>query len=431
MDTRASSTQGGGGSRFASRIAFVSAVIVCVSCFGLANCASPGEPVERKAPVPASVTDLAAEQSGNDVVLTCTVPRETVDHSPLTETPAVEIYRAIHPVAAPSSFVNAAPLALLVTIPSSLVTNYTRESHFRYVDSLTAGDFLSNHQQSVASYVIRTRASPKKNSGESNRVELRIYPAPVPVTDLHADATESAIHLTWTAPQTTLTGEPPEIAGYHVYRGNAETPATAAATSTLITPNANAATNQNSAAAAGESAAPSPAAPPLTSPLLEIGTSASPEYLDTDVQKDKTYVYSVRSAVQIPGKLLQSSDSNLAVITLRDVFPPSVPTGLIATPVPTEESLAAHIDISWAINPETDLAGYNVYRSEQASASGTRLNSQLLPTPAFRDMNAVPGQSYYYRVTAVDRTGNESAASAAVGARLPTARSAAGSQVSP
>jgi hypothetical protein len=429
MDTHTSSTQGGGWSPFASRIALVPALIVCVSCLWLANCASPGEPVERKAPVPASITDLTADQSGNDVVLTCTVPKETVDHSPLAEAPAVEIYRAIHPIASPSSTTDAAQLALLVTIPSALVANYTHENRFQYVDSLTAGDFLPNQQQSVASYVIRTRASPKKDSGESNRVELPIYPAPLPVTDLNADATESAVHLAWTAPQTTLTGEPPQIAGYHVYRANAQTPATAAATSTPITPNANEAINENSAAA-GESTASSETSP-TTSPLVEIGTSASPEFLDTDVQKDKTYVYSVRSAVKTPDKILQSSDSNLAVITLRDVFPPSVPTGLIATPVPPEEGLAAHVDLSWAINPETDMEGYNVYRSEQAGAPGARLNSQLLPTPAFRDMNAVPGQSYHYRVTAVDRTGNESAASAAVEARLPEAGSAAGSQVSP
>jgi fibronectin type 3 domain-containing protein len=428
MDTSASSTQGGERSSCASRIALLPAIIVCVSCLGLANCASPGEPVERKAPIPASITDLAAEQSGNAVILTCTVPRETIEHSALAETPAVEIYRAIHPVATPASSANPVSVALLVTIPGILVTNYTQENHFRYVDSLTAGDFLPNHQQSMATYVIRTSASPKKESADSNRIELAIYPAPVPIDDLHADATESAIHLVWSAPQTTLTGDAPQIASYYVYRANAQTPATAAATSTLISPNANAATNETAAAAAGESVAPSSGAPLLTSPLAEIGTSGSLEYLDTDVQKDKTYVYSVRSAIQAPGKLLQSSDSNLAVITLRDVFPPSIPTGLIATPVPAEDGSAAHVDLSWAINPETDLAGYNVYRSEQAGGSGTRLNSQLLPTPAFSDMNAMPGQSYYYRVTAVDRTGNESAASAAVEARL---NSAAGSQVSP
>jgi fibronectin type 3 domain-containing protein len=111
---------------------------------------------------------------------------------------------------------------------------------------------------------------------------------------------------------------------------------------------------------------------------------------------------------------------------LHDVYPPAAPTQLIATPVPTENGTPAHVDLSWAINPETDLAGYNVYRSDQSGVPGTRLNSQPLPTPTIRDMNAVPGRSYFYTVTAVDRTGNESAASAAVRVALP-----AESQASP
>lgn len=426
---RTSSTQDGGRLLLQPRIALLSAIFLCLSSFGLANCASPGEPVERKALVPAQVRDLSAEQFGNTVVLTCTLPGETVDHNTLPEPPAVEIYRAVHPPAGSSSGANTAALALLVTIPSAIVGNYTRENHFRYVDSLTAGDFLQNQQQSVASYVVRTRASPKKESGESNRVELPIYPAPLPIANLHADATESAIHLVWTTAKGTLTGGEPQIAGYRVYRANAQTPAPTAA---AITPNANIAINENAAAASGESVVSSSGTPALTSQLVEVGQSASSEYLDTDVQKGKSYVYSVRSTVQTPGKLLESADSNLAAITLRDIFPPTAPTRVIATPVPAEEGMASHIDLSWAINPETDLAGYNVYRSEHAEASGTRLNSQLLPTPAFRDMNAVPGRSYFYRVTAVDRTGNESAASATVEVIVPSAvGAAAGSQVSP
>ena len=36
------------------------------------------------------------------------------------------------------------------------------------------------------------------------------------------------------------------------------------------------------------------------------------------------------------------------------------------------------------------------------------LNTDLLLTPAFRDMNVQPGHRYFYTVTAVDRAGNES-----------------------
>jgi hypothetical protein len=417
------------GSRVAPCLLLAAFVLSSLSLWG---CASPGEPVERRPPIPTAITDLAAEQAGNDLVLTCTIPRETLDQKPLEEPPAVEIYRAIHPAANGSPSGPAATLTLLVTIPSAMVGTYTTGDHFRYVDSLTAGDFLPDQQQSVAGYVIRTRASPKKESAESNRVDLPIYPAPLPITDLSARATRSAIVLSWSAPRATLTGDTPQITGYQIYRANAQTPGTAAGVSELLTPSADTAANESAAAAAGASASASPEAPQLTSPLVQIGESSTPEYRDGDVQKDKTYAYSVRSVMQTTGKPLESSDSNLATITLRDVFPPNAPTGLIATPVPAEDNLGAHVDLSWAINLETDMAGYNVYRSEKAGASGTRLNSQLLPTPAFRDMNAVPGQSYYYTVTAVDRTGNESAPSAAVEAGLPSAAgSPAGDQATP
>jgi hypothetical protein len=385
-----------------------------------AGCASPGEPIERKPPIPSTVTDLTAEQSGNDVILRFTIPKETVDDNPLAQSPTIEIFRAIHPsggAAAPSS-----RAALLVTIPSAMLATYTTGDHFRYVDSLTAGDFLPNHQQSVASYVVRTRASPKKESADSNRVELNIYPGPQPIVDLQAQATQSAILLNWTPPQATLTGDVPVIAGYHIYRANAQSPQPATAASA----------SDSTAAAGGASSSSSAATPATTSPLVQIGEASTPAYRDGDTQFEKTYVYSVRSVMQANGKLLESADSNFATITLRDTFPPSAPTRLIATPVPAEQGQAAHIDISWEINPETDLAGYNVYRSEQAGAYGTRINPQLLPTPAFRDMNAVPGQSYFYTVTAVDRTGNESAVSSAVTAGLPSAAgSPAGSQTSP
>jgi fibronectin type 3 domain-containing protein len=77
------------------------------------------------------------------------------------------------------------------------------------------------------------------------------------------------------------------------------------------------------------------------------------------------------------------------------------------------------LDLSWAINPATNVVGYNVYRSEQEGAPGMRLNPELLLTPAFRDMNAVLGRPYFYTVTAVDRSGNESAASAAASGGIP------------
>jgi fibronectin type 3 domain-containing protein len=110
-------------------------------------------------------------------------------------------------------------------------------------------------------------------------------------------------------------------------------------------------------------------------------------------------------------------------VTPRDTFPPAAPQGLVVILVPATPGTAAHLELSWGISPETDLAGYHVYRSEQeitgASGRGERLNRELLLSPTFRDMSVLPGRHYTYRVTAVDRAGNESPLSTAASEEVP------------
>jgi hypothetical protein len=360
----------------------------------LGGCAAPAEPLERKAPVPKAVTDLAAVQAGNDVVLRFTLPKETVDRRPLKQLPAIEIYRVIRPAGPATPAVPAVSPAprLTLTIPSAMVDQYSDQGHIRAVDSLKAEDFRPN-EESVAEYIVRTRASAKKESADSNSAILRIYPAADPIADLRVENTPSGVVLNWTPPQKTLVGAAPTIAKYHVYRAELDTAGTAA-------------TNE------GQNPKPK-------TPLLKIGESESATYRDTLAELGKTYIYSVRSVAQYPNALIESGDSNMVKLTPKDTFPPAAPQGLVVVFVPAVGEAPAHIDLSWAINSETDIAGYNVYRSEQESASGTRLNLELLLTPAFRDMNAVPGRRYLYTVTAVDRSGNESPASAAVPGGVP------------
>jgi hypothetical protein len=345
------------------------------------GCASPGEPVARKPPVAQAVTDLDAKQTANSVILTFSLPTETVDRRPLTHPVAIEIYRGVGATAADSQ----RHMSLLVTIPSGEVNQYATEGHVHYVDLLAAQDFAQQNLAS-ASYGIRTRASEKEDSKSSNVASLLIRPAFEPVSDLKAQVTEPAIVLTWTAPAKTLTGSTPPVAGYRLYR--AETGETSSGTGSKA-------------------------------PLVKIGESQSPTFQDPRFEFGKTYVYSVRSVAGSGAEALESADSNLVTLTPRDTFPPAAPLGLVVAVVPRQGDTPAHLELSWAISPETDVAGYNVYRSEQAGARGTRLNTELLLTPAFRDMNVQPGHRYFYTATAVDRSGNESPASEAVSGGVP------------
>jgi hypothetical protein len=371
--------------------------LLLVSAIWLAGCAAPGEPTERKPPVPTAIPDLAARQQGNDVILTFTLPKDTVDHHTLKKTPAIEIYRGFDPPATTTPATHE-PLFLILTIPPAMVANYSEKDHVRVVNSLDAND-LGPHIGWTASYAVRTRASAKKESVDSNRASLRVYPAPDPIADLTTEVTHNGIVLTWTPPQKTIVGSVPPIATYHIYRAES-----APELQPEARPNA-------SESAAG--------VPKLKAPLARIGESPEPTFQDLQVEFGKMYVYSVRGVAEYSDLALESADSNIVTVTPRDIFPPAAPQNVTVVLVPAQGENPAYLDVSWAINPETDIAGYNVYRSERDGVPGTRQNSELLLTPAFRDMNALPSHQYAYTATAVDRAGNESSASAPASGSIP------------
>jgi hypothetical protein len=368
----------------------------------LSGCASPGEPIARRPPTPAAITDLAAQQSGNNVVLTFTLPRETIDQRPLKEMPTIEIWRNFAPSNPVAPAAPRGAPSLLITIPAAMVSNYAEQGRIRYVNALLPDDF-TQHPNEIANYTIRTRVSEKKPSPDSNVAALQIYPAPDPIDDLKTQVTRSGVTLLWTSPQRTPVGSAPPIVMFRIYRAEIAKPT--------------AGDNQS------EPRAPSPL--PASSPakgkeqFAKIAETASPTYQDTQTEFGTTYTYSVRSVVQYSGHDLESSDSNLASTTPRDIFPPSAPQGLVVVFVPKVGDTPAHLELSWAINSETDIAGYNVYRSEQDGTLGTRLNPELLLTPAFRDMSASAGRQYFYTITAVSRSGNESSPGASATGEIP------------
>jgi hypothetical protein len=391
-------------------------VTVSSICVFAGGCASPGEPLERKALVPAAVTDLAATQQGDSVVLTFTMPKESVEHRVLKDPPTIEIYRTFSPEQPPISpatasgssgtFSVSAPIPY-VTIPASMVDRYSNRGFIRYTDTLKAQDF-AQHSGWVAQYTVRTQTNPKKISADSNRAQLPIFPAPDAIDDVKAEVTHSAVVLTWTPPQKTIAGPTPVPSGYHIYRAEVNT--------------VTAAPNENTSASM---VAEKIATAKSSSPLIKIGDSEAPAFSDTQAEFGKTYKYSVRSFITHSTLNLESDDSNLVTVTPKDIFPPSAPQGLVIVLVPEQTDSPASLDLSWAISPETDIAGYNVYRSEHVGIPGQRLNAELLITPAFRDMNAVPGHRYFYTVTAVDRSGNESPVSAVVSSGVPAESSPA------
>ncbi len=297
----------------------------------------------------------------------------------LTSPPAIEILRGT--LKADGS-VDRKSFRQVLTVPGALVGGYRLDDRIQIVDAV-APEETRTHPGAALAYRVQTRADRKRASAESNTVVIRVYPVPERIGDLRAEVTESAVELNWSAPARTSGGE--TLAGslqYRIYRGELDPASSEEASKNL--PEAK-----------------------WKSPLALLAESPTASYRDTTFEFGKTYTYIVRTAMATPGGVLESSDSVAVVVAPRDTFPPAVPHDVVAAVI-GGEGKPVEVDLSWSINVESDMAGYRIYRSERAGDKGEAIHSELLLSPAYRDTSVQPGQSYWYSITAVDRSGNES-----------------------
>jgi endonuclease I/PKD repeat protein len=71
-------------------------------------------------------------------------------------------------------------------------------------------------------------------------------------------------------------------------------------------------------------------------------------------------------------------------------------------------SIVGQNSLDWFNNTESDLAGYNIYRSNTSGGTFNQLNTTLIGSSFFTDSSITAGSTYFYKVTASDNTGNES-----------------------
>jgi hypothetical protein len=372
------------------RVSYCEFRFILFACLLAGGCGAPGEPTPPAPSIPVAVTDLDAQQVGDAVQLVFTEPTKSTAGERLTDAPAIEILRGtLQADGSP----DAKSFRTIETIPGALVGEYRTADKVQIINRITPED-LRGYSSGALAYRVRTRASRKRTSADSNTVIVRIRPVPERIASLRATVTESAIELSWPEPTRTSSGDPlPAISEYRVNRGEIDPGSADAAAKDL-----------------------SQAKWKVT--LGFLGTSHTNSYRDTAFDFGKTYLYTVRTVIVENGGAVESNDSLPAIITARDIFPPSVPQGLVGVVIVGSPTNKPEVDLSWSINTEPDLAGYHVYRSEQQDTPGQLVTPDLLPSPAYRDTSVQPGHTYWYSVTAVDRSGNESAPCAPVAAEV-------------
>ena len=328
----------------------------------LYGCGVQGTPHPPRLEVPATVTNLSAQQIGQSVEIRLTLPEVATDGQRLTNPLEVEILRAAAPQGAGISKLPE-PMVWKHLVRDEWVP-HTYGNNFSYSARMTEQELRDWRGQSVVVSVrTLTRGFRHRSfvSDASNMVDVPIYDVSAPVENFQVVTTEKAIGLQFSAPVTTLSGAPiHDLAGFRVYRSSTGNPGSFETLSDVTTP----------------------------------------EYRDTKFEFGQTYYYQVQAEFGAPGHLAMSAPTPVVRITPRDIFPPAAPEGLSSI------YSAGGVELVWTANTEADLAGYNVYRLENQTVQ--RVNKEVVRTPIFRDPDASTGKTLVYYVTAVDSSGNES-----------------------
>lgn len=325
---------------------------------------------KRGAPVPPSErvrqrADLSAFQRGSEVLLSWKMPTRNAGRSSIQNISRVDIYRLAEPVTSPEQITEAEFSNRSTVIGMVPVTNADFAGQ-----TMTYRDRLQFSTQSVRlRYAVRLVNASGQKASFSNLVTVqpggRVSAAP---TELKAVVTQDAIKLEWTKPDANLDGTTPaNIIGYNVYRSSSEKEPARLLTQKPIT---------------------------------------TEEFDDEFFEFDKHYFYFVRAvSLGTEAEPIESGETNIVEVKPVDTFPPSAPEALTVAAVP------GTISIFFALNPEKDIKGYSIYRSDDPSkplSEWELLTPEPIIANSFQDRNIRSGIGYSYFVRAVDTKGNVS-----------------------
>lgn len=335
----------------------------------------PLPPVER---VQQRTELLSGAQQGNVVILNWPAPPRNAPDSSVQSIRRIDVYRLAEKPGSQRGLTEDEFAAR-----ATLVGSVTYEELRNAAETLSYRDALQlGGEPTRLRYAVRYVNASGQRAAFSNFVLIepatRIAQPPT-LTD--KEIKEDAITLNWQAPTLNIDGSTPvNLLGYNIYRMD-------------------------------ESQSVPGQIPINATPVS--GTS----YQDKSFKFGGEYRYLVRSvSLGTEGAQVESLNSNILSVSPRDTFAPSPPSGLSIAGSP------GRLSIFFAANSESDIAGYNIFRStdQDSPKSGwTKLNPALLTRTSFVDDKVETGKRYYYYLVAVDTTGNTSQPSDVVSEVVP------------
>jgi gliding motility-associated-like protein len=131
--------------------------------------------------------------------------------------------------------------------------------------------------------------------------------------------------------------------------------------------------------------------------------TASYTFTNTDVEGPVNYLIAFSDVAGNAGVPVTSGTGSVSF----DQSTPAIPVGLAVTPGDTQ------LVLNWTANTETDLAKYRILSGNSANPA-TTLTDMPSGTTSYTHTGLTNGSTYYYRIQAIDKAGNISAASADV-----------------
>lgn len=339
------------------------AIAISLFAIGCGKRRPPLPPVEN---VPGRTEELTGVQQANQITLSFPAPRRNAPDGSVQSIRRIDVYRLAESPNAPlplteEDFANRSTLIGSVTYDAILKAN----DRITYVDKLELAG-----QPSRLRYAIRFVNDSGQRAAFSNffLIEPSTQVANPPQL-IAAKTTEKAVQLSWQAPTGNIDGSTPaNLLGYNIYRTSAK--------------------------------------PPTKVETVRLNTTPVPggNYSDATFKFGENYSYTVRPvSLGSGGNPVEGLDSNAISVSTTDVFPPSQPGTPSVAPGP------GRLAVFFPSNPETDVAGYFVYRStdpDLAKDKWLKLNSEILTKTTYQDSSVETGQKYYYYVIAVDLAGN-------------------------
>lgn len=320
--------------------------------------------------------EISGFQRGNQVLLSWKMPARNAPTGSVLNISRADIYRLAEPLSSPLTLSEEefASRSILVATLNIKDTDFGAKT-LSFTDPLQFAG-----QAARLRYAIRFVNASGQKAGFSNFFLLepaaKIAAAP---TSLAATVTQQAVKLDWDAPTANVDGSTPvSLLGYNVYRSGSDK---------------------------------------VPGKLLNQTPVSDTNFDDEFFEFDKPLFYFVRAvSVGAGGDRVESAESNILQILPKDTFPPSPPSAITLAATPTT------ISIFFASNPEKDIVGYKIYRSDDANAdkaSWTLLTPDPITTNTFQDPKVSSGKTYYYYLTAIDKAGNVSEPSDTVSETVP------------